>query len=381
MSLAKNTPDPPSAPEAAGAAEIASQRERIDRLDAEILERLNERIAAAVRIGAIKKALGLKVLDTGREVSVYRHLLNLNRGGLLPSRFLLRIYADLIAASRDVQRTPQQIAADAAPARFAVLGYPVGHSLSPVMHNAAFAATGFAGLYAAIPVREIRAAVAGLKALDFRGASITIPHKQAVMECLDEVEKEARRIGAVNTLLNREGRLAGWNTDGAGAMEALKEKTPLAGRQAAVLGAGGAARAVAFGIREEGGTVTIFNRGRQRGEALAAELEADFRPLSEFRGEDYELLINTTPVGMAPAAGETPVPAGRLRPGLVVMDIVYNPLRTRLLAEAEAAGCLTIDGLEMFVRQGARQFELWTGLAAPVDVMRMAVEAELMASS
>ncbi len=280
MALTKDIPDAQDVLGEADAAQIATQRGRIDRLDAEILGLLNERIAAAVRIGAIKKKLGLKILDTGREASVYRHLLNLNRGGLLPGRFLLRIYADLIAASRDVQRTPQQIAADAAPARFAVLGYPVGHSLSPVMHNAAFAATGFAGLYAAIPVREIGPAVAGLRALDFRGASITIPHKQAVMEWLDEVAEDARRIGAVNTVVNREGRLAGWNTDRAGAIAALREKTPLAGRQTAVLGAGGAARAVAFGIADEGGAVTIFNRGRKRGEALAAELGSEFHPLS-----------------------------------------------------------------------------------------------------
>jgi shikimate dehydrogenase len=381
MALTKDTPDAQDVLGEADAAQIATQRGRIDRLDTEILGLLNERIAAAVRIGAIKKKLGLKILDTGREASVYRHLLNLNRGGLLPGRFLLRIYADLIAASRDVQRTPQQIAADAAPARFAVLGYPVGHSLSPVMHNAAFAATGFAGLYAAIPVREIGPAVAGLRALDFRGASITIPHKQAVMEWLDEVAEDARRIGAVNTVVNREGRLAGWNTDRAGAIAALREKTPLAGRQTAVLGAGGAARAVAFGIADEGGAVTIFNRGRKRGEALAAELGSEFHPLSDFKGDSFDILINTTPVGMLPAAGETPIPGERLRPGLVVMDIIYNPLRTRLLAEAAAAGCITIDGLEMFIRQGARQFELWTGMPAPVEVMRMAVEAELMASS
>ncbi len=377
MSPRQKTPEGGSA----HPAEIESQRARIDRLDAEILGRLNERIAAAVRIGAIKKRIGLNILDTGREVNVYRNLLKQNHGGLLPSRFLLRIYADLIAASREVQRTPHQVADDAVPSRFAVLGYPVGHSLSPVMHNAAFAATGYPGLYAAIPVREIRTAVAGLRALDFRGASITIPHKQAVIDCLDEVDEGAGRIGAVNTIVNRDGRLRGWNTDGVGAIEALKEKTPLAGKAAAVLGAGGAARAVAFGLRGEGGRVTIFNRGRPRGEALAAELGAEFRPLSEFRGEEFELLINTTPVGMAPAAGETPVPAARLRPGLVVMDIVYTPLRTQLLKEAAAAGAVTIDGLAMFIRQGACQFELWTGIPAPVDVMRMAVEAELMASS
>ncbi len=378
MSVGPKTPGGSSEPDPVSPAEIESQRGRIDRLDAEILALLNARIAAAVRIGAIKRELNLNVLDSGREANVYRQLLNLNRGGLLPSRFLLRIYADLIGAARAVQRTAHEIAAASPPARFALLGHPVGHSLSPVMHNAAFAAAGYNGVYAAIPVRAIRPAIAGLLALGFRGASITIPHKQAVIECLDEVEETARRVKAVNTIVNIDGRLQGWNTDVVGAIASLKEKTPLRGKSTAVLGAGGAARAVAFGIMAEGGTVTIFNRGRARGEALAAELGAEFKPLPEFTADGCDVLINTTPVGMAPGAGETPVAAERLRPGLVVMDIVYNPLTTRLLRDAAAAGCVAIDGLAMFIRQGARQFELWTGRPAPVDIMRMAVEAELM---
>jgi shikimate dehydrogenase len=378
MATTKATRTGPARPTPAESTEIEAQRGRIDRLDAGILRLLNERIAAAVRIGEIKRQIGRNVLDSGREARVYRRLLNLNRGRLLPGRFLLRIYADLIAASRDAQRTPQQIAADSPPARFAVFGHPVGHSLSPVMHNAAFAAAGYNGVYTAIPVRDIRAAVTGLRALGFRGASITLPHKQAVIECLDEVEESAQRIKAVNTIVNTDGRLRGCNTDAAGAIAALTGKLSLSGKAAAVLGAGGAARAVACGLLAEGGRVTIFNRGRQRGEALAAELGAAFRPLAEFSADGCDLLVNTTPVGMSPAAGETPVSAERLRPGLVVMDIVYNPLSTRLLQEAAAAGCVTIDGLSMFIHQGARQFELWTGLPAPVDIMRMAVEAELM---
>ena len=161
MSSGPTTPGIPPKPDPAPPTEMEAQRGRIDRLDAEILALLNARIAAAVRIGAIKRELGLNVLDSGREANVYRQLLSLNRGGLLPSRFLLRIYADLISASRDVQRAPHEIAADAPPARFALLGHPVGHSLSPVMHNAAFAAAGYNGVYTAIPVRDIRPAVAG----------------------------------------------------------------------------------------------------------------------------------------------------------------------------------------------------------------------------
>jgi shikimate dehydrogenase len=199
------------------------------------------------------------------------------------------------------------------------------------------------------------------------------------MACLDEVEETARRIKAVNTIVNANGRLQGYNTDVSGAIRALKDKTPLTGRAVAILGAGGAARAVAFGILAEGGRVTIFNRAAERGAKLADELQAEFRPLSEFKADPYTIMVNTTPVGMTPRADATPVAAETLRPGLVVMDIVYNPLKTRLLREAACAGCTTVDGLSMFVHQGAQQFELWTGLKAPVDIMRMAVEAELAA--
>ena len=360
--------------------EIETQRQLIDRLDGEILRLLNGRLSAAARIGEIKQRLDLGVLDGGREVHVYQRLLALNREGVLPSRFLLRIYADLICASREIQKIRPRVVGDGEPpARFAVFGNPVGHSLSPIMHTAAFAATAFNGVYVAVPVQDIRPAVAGLRALGFRGASITIPHKESVMACLDEVEDTARLIRAVNTIVNANGRLQGYNTDFSGAIRALKDKTPLTGRAVAILGAGGAARAVAFGILAEGGRVTIFNRAAERGKKLADELKAEFRLLPEFKADPYEIMVNTTPVGMTPRADDTPIPVEKLRPGLVVMDIVYNPLKTRLLREAACAGCTTIDGLSMFVHQGARQFELWTGMKAPVDIMRMTVEAELAA--
>jgi shikimate dehydrogenase len=358
--------------------EIETQRQLIDRLDGEILRLLNDRLSAAARIGAIKQRVDLGVLDGGREAHVYQRILSLNREGILPSRFLLRIYADLICASREIQQIRPRVAGDGEPpARFAVFGNPVGHSLSPIMHTAAFAATAFNGVYVAVPVQDIRPAVAGLRALGFRGASITLPHKESVMACLDEVEDTARRIKAVNTIVNAGGRLQGYNTDFSGAIRALKDKTSLTGRAVAILGAGGAARAVAFGILAEAGRVTVFNRAAERGKKLADELQVGFRPLSEFKADSYEIVINTTSVGMAPRVDDTPVAAEKLRPGLVVMDIVYNPLKTRLLREAVDAGCTVIDGLSMFVHQGARQFELWTGLKAPVDIMRMAVEAEL----
>jgi shikimate dehydrogenase len=377
----KHTPpsDPP-APNLGGDEEnqLEAQRGIIDRLDQEILRLFNERLAAAGRIGELKRQLGLPVRDTRREAQVFRRLMDINRGGLLANRYVVRVFAALMAAARDVQGMPPH-AADGfgTPDLFAVFGNPVVHSLSPVMHNAAFAAIGFNGVYAAIRIKDIRLAAAGMRSLGLRGASVTLPHKEAVMACLDTIDPSARRIKAVNTIVNANGELRGFNTDCAGALQALEETIPVARRKVGVIGAGGAARAVAHGVLSAGGTVCVFNRSREKGEALAVELGAEFRPLEEFAAEGIDILVNTSPVGMAPQVEQSPVPRERLRPGMVVMDIVYNPLKTRLLLEARAAGCATIDGLAMFVYQGARQFELWTGLPAPVDIMRMAVEAEL----
>ncbi len=361
---------------------LEEQRRRIDRLDGEILRLFNERLDVAARIGAIKSRLKLPVRDTRREAEVFQRLIGLNRGSLLANRYVVRVFAALMAAARDVQR-PDAHPADGfgTPAIFAVFGNPVLHSLSPVMHNAAFAATGYNGIYAAIRVKDIRPAMAGVRALGLRGASITLPHKEAVLACLDFIDPAARRIKAVNTIVNDDGSLKGFNTDCHGVIQALAEKITIAGRRVGVLGAGGAARAVASGVVSQGATVVIFNRSREKGEALAADFGAEFRPLSEFEPEACDILINTTPVGMFPQEQATPLIAEKLRPGLVVMDIVYTPLKTRLLREAESAGCQVIDGLSMFVHQGARQFELWTGLEAPLEIMRMAVEAELAADS
>jgi shikimate dehydrogenase len=378
----KRRPDaPPARPTPNAEKDLAEQRGLIDRLDAEILTLFNERLAAAARIGEIKKRLGLPMRDTHRESQVYQRLMDLNQGGLLTNRYVVKVFGALMAAARDVQ-SPQPRPAEGfgTPAIFAVFGNPVSHSLSPVMHNAAFAASGFNGVYAAIRVKDIRVGVSGLRALRLRGASITIPHKESVMNCLDYIDPIALRVKAVNTIVNDDGTLKGYNTDCEGVVQALEEKTPLGGRSVAVIGAGGAARGVAFGVISRGGKVVVVNRSPEKGEALAGELGAEYRPLSEFKAERIDILINTTPLGMTPQTDGTPIPREKLSPGLVVMDIVYNPPKTRLLRDAESTGCVVIDGLAMFIYQGARQFELWTGLTAPTDIMRMAVEAELMAT-
>ena len=256
---------------------------------------------------------------------------------------------------------------------FGLIGNPVAHSLSPMMHNQALAATGYNGVYLAFRVTDPGAAIRGIAALNFEGISVTLPHKVAVMEYLDEVDETAARIGAVNTIVNSRGRLIGCNTDCPGALEALRTRTSIRDRSVAVIGAGGAARAIGFGLVAAGARVTIFNRTRGPGERLAEDLQAQFLPLEEWAPGSYEILINTTPVGMHPETDATPIPKKALSKELVVMDIVYNPLQTRLLKEAAAIGCRTINGADMFVFQGAKQFELWTGQKAPVDVMHAAV--------
>jgi shikimate dehydrogenase len=283
-----------------------------------------------------------------------------------------------MAASRSIQQAGCQQASEIkSPSIFAVIGNPVSHSLSPTMHNSAFAAAGYPGLYLPLELDDIGLAVSGLKALRFRGASITIPHKIAVMEFLDEIDEMARNIKAVNTIATINGRLVGYNTDCSGAMRALSAKTGIKDKEVTVIGAGGAARAIGFGVNSEGGRLTIVNRSKKNGEKLAGDLDAAFIPLSEVTQLGCDILINATAVGMTPHIDSMPVAKDVLDKRMVVMDIVYNPLNTRLLKEAEHRGCTTIDGLSMFIYQGADQFELWTNLKAPVDIMKLAVLAAL----
>jgi shikimate dehydrogenase len=280
-----------------------------------------------------------------------------------------------MAAARRVQSRD----AVCAPAPvYAIFGDPVAHSLSPVMHTSAFLHAGLDNIYLAFRVSDIAEAIRAVRALDIRGASITLPHKVSVMAHLDELDDMAARIGAANTIVNRGGRLCGYNSDWQGAVTALAEKTAVNDRQVVVIGAGGAARAVAFGIKKKGGRLTILNRSRKNGEILAAELDANFVPLEEVKKLACDIIINTTPVGMAPHEDTIPLDSRILQKEMVVMDVVYSPLKTRLLAAAEAIGCTIVDGLAMFVYQGAMQFELWTQTDAPVNTMRRAVQDALL---
>lgn len=257
---------------------------------------------------------------------------------------------------------------------FGVLGHPVSHSLGPVMHHAAFCSEKIDAVYLAFDVREPSGVPAAMRTLGIRGMSVTIPHKESFVALVDWLDPKAKKIGAVNTLvLEEDGSVSGWNTDWLGARDALLAVTPLRGKRVAVLGAGGAGRAVAFGVKESGGLPLIVNRTPEKGERLARELDVSFCPLADFSTGGMDILVNTTPVGMLPHTEVSPVLPALLHEKLIVMDIVYRPQKTKLLALAEKKGCRIVDGLEMFVRQGALQFELWTKRPAPLSVMRKAV--------
>ena len=255
---------------------------------------------------------------------------------------------------------------------YGILGQPVRHSLSLAMHNAAFAALGVDAAYVAFPVTDLPAAVQGLRGLGIAGVSVTIPFKEAIIPLVDAVDDDARAIGAVNTVLNRRGQLWGTNTDWLGAQAALTEHIDLQGQDVLVLGAGGAGRAIVYAVRQAGGRVLVSDGEAGRAQRLAREFQAQAVPWEEVGQLAAAVLINATPVGMAPQAEALPYPPEGLHRFRVVMDIVYKPLQTRLLREAAGRGCRTIDGLAMLIHQGARQFELFTGWRAPLAVMSQA---------
>lgn len=260
---------------------------------------------------------------------------------------------------------------------YGVIGYPVRHSLSPAMHNAAFESAGLNAVYLAFETRDIKGALQGMKALDLKGLSVTIPHKTDIIPLLDEVEDLALKIGAVNTVVNQGGRLIGYNTDAQGALKALEAETLVSGQDCLVVGAGGAARAIGFILKERGAKVTIVNRSLERGEALAKELNCPFFPLDQLAEHKAQILLQTTPVGMYPNVDQSPVPERAFKKGMVVMDIIYNPLETKLLQTAKTNGCAIIDGAGMFVYQGAEQFRLWTGLEPPIKIMTQFIKKML----
>lgn len=277
---------------------------------------------------------------------------------------------------------------------FALIGDPIEQSLSPAMHNAAFRALGLKCAYIAlrVPKPMLADAIAGVRALGIAGLNVTIPHKIGIVGLLDELDESASLVGAVNTVKNDRGKLIGFNTDGEGALRALQgEIGSVKGKEVVLLGAGGAARAIAFSLAKARARLTIANRTVSRARALASTIEQklgiNVEVTSLSRAEltralkNAGVLINATSVGMYPKTEKTLVHASMMHRGLVVFDIVYGSIRTKLLREARRAGGKTIEGLGMLVHQGALAFEIWTGKRASIKIMKAAAKRELRRES
>lgn len=260
---------------------------------------------------------------------------------------------------------------------FGVAGNPIAHSLSPLMHNTAFARAGVNAVLLPLKVRSIADLLLLVRDLPLAGAAVTMPLKQEILPHLDWVDPLVKRIGACNTLrITVDGKIFGYNTDVAGVVRPLESRMKLKGARIAVLGAGGAARAAVFGLVECGAEVSVLNRTHENAVRLAQDAKAKALKHDQLVHREFDVLINTTPCGMTGAPQALPIEESQLNAGLV-FDMVYNPMRTPLLRLAERSGLKTISGVEMFVQQGVRQFEIWTGKTPPEDQMRRVVEREL----
>ncbi len=258
---------------------------------------------------------------------------------------------------------------------YCILGNPVRHSKSPAFHNACFQKNKINAIYLAFEIEDISKGIAALRTLDVQGSSITIPFKESVMDYLDRIDEEALKIGAVNTVKNKNGKLFGYNTDYTAAINPLKS-FGIKDKKVCILGAGGAAQAVAYGINKEGGDILIVNRDKIKGKKLALKYHADFIPLARIDQLDAyntDIVVNTTSIGMYPEIENAAIPSQCLQSHMVVMDVVYSPLKTKLLTQAKNRGCKTIDGLSMFIAQAAAQFKLWTGITPDTELMRQTI--------
>jgi len=251
-----------------------------------------------------------------------------------------------------------------------LIGNPVEHSWSNVMHNAAFDKMNINAVYLKFKVDKLKEFIEYFRSLNILGFSVTIPHKIEVMKYLDYIDKKAKEIGAVNTVVVKNRKLIGYNTDSDGAMKALKNKTELEGKKVVVLGAGGSARAIAYGLREDNAKVTILNRTTNNAKSMADDFDCNYGSLNDLKHIDYDILINATPVGMYPDVNKSPISLNFIKKNTVVFDIVFNPYKTKLLKDAEKNGCAIIPGIEMLINGNILQFKLWTGKDAPKQLIR-----------
>jgi 3-dehydroquinate dehydratase/shikimate dehydrogenase len=355
-----------------------------------LLRRMERLRADAYKLATQTKSLrdALRVCDLARR---RKDVVAIPMGELsLPARILaLRAGSALAYASVETSTAPGQASladmktlyrADAINAQskvFAVIGDPIGHSLSPVMHNAALRARKFNGVFLPFRVSDLRDFLQAIKPLGIRGFSVTIPHKASILRYLDDCDPLAAEIGAVNTVLVRgRGKLYGYNTDYTGVLTAIPKRMKLRGARVLLFGAGGAARAAAFALAAAGASVLVCARHPARADELARAVGGQTIRRRALRSARFDLIVNATPVGMHPHADSIPLAAGELNCRFV-FDLIYRPRETRLLQLAAQRGIETISGLEMFVAQGAAQFEIFTGLRPPLAAMRGAVEAVL----
>jgi len=243
------------------------------------------------------------------------------------------------------------------------------------MHNAGYEALGiddkFVFIAAQTDVRDIKKIVEAVRAMGIRGLTCTMPHKIEVMPFLDEIDPIAQKIGAVNTVVNENGHLKGYNTDWLGVVTPLEKHVSLSGKKVAIIGAGGAARSMAFGVLQKGATLAIFNRTLAKAERLAQEFGAQARNMSQIElVKDFDIILNATSLGMGEYVDKTPVPKEYLHNHHIVFDAVYVPRETQLMKDSAEQGARIIYGSEMLLYQGVAQFELYTGEKAPIDVMR-----------
>ena len=253
---------------------------------------------------------------------------------------------------------------------FGVIGNPVYKSMGYLIHNRAFKETGSTDIYVPFLVDNVEKFFKGFSPY-FEGLSVTMPFKESIMAEMDEIEETAKKIGAVNTVVRDGKSWKGYNTDCMGALQALEKHVDLKNKNVLIVGAGGTAKAIGYGVYEKGAKITVtYNRDKEKGIRLGSELKAKVVSIQDVDKEEIDVLINCSPVGMSPNLEETPVPSRCLRKGMIVFDSVYNPIETRLIREARVSGCVTISGVELFVNQAVGQFELWTGQKAPTDIMR-----------
>jgi shikimate dehydrogenase len=293
---------------------------------------------------------------------------------------LYRKAADLVIDTEN--KTAEETAEDIIKALGKVcclIGDPVEHSLSPLIHNAGYKALGLDYVYLPFPVKDLKRAIADIKGLGIRGASVTMPYKARAIEYVDRFDRLAIETGAVNTIVNNDGVLTGYNTDYHGALKALEEAGSLEGKKVVLVGGGGAATAIALGLKRDGARLVILNRAQEKAKKLGEMFDAVESGGMDKLGEiaSADILINATPVGMWPKTNESLIPQDLLHNRLTVFDIVYNPRETRLLAEAREKGCAVIYGYRMLLYQAAMQFELFTGQEPPLSIMESALTEAL----